>query len=72
MKLQIAKGLEDFCECAGLALCGKDDAPLGMAGASESVICKRFIQNNRAKDRSKQVSEETDLVQLSEARFSSF
>jgi len=63
-RLQIPKGFEDFRERAGFVLCGMDEAPLGMVRVAETGICKRFIQNDRAKDHSKQLSEETDLVQL--------
>jgi len=66
-RLQIAKELGEFFECAGLVVCRKDDAPVGPAQVTESGICKDFIHNDRAKNGSKQLSEETDLVQLSES-----
>ena len=72
MQLQIAKELESFFESLRPLRCERDKVPFGAVNSPEWGICKHFIENDRAKNHSRQLSEVTVLVQLTEFRFSSF
>jgi len=66
LQLQIAKELESFFESLRPLRCERDKVPFGVANTPESGVCKHFIQNDRAKNHSRQLSEVTVLVQLTE------